>query len=56
MFTAVVEPTFGGAVTLTYRLDLGLTTVEPEDFGVSDLALDAFGLVGLMGPIWLERW
>ena len=50
VFTAVVEPTFGGAVTLTYRLVGDATTAEPEDFGVSDFAaLDAFGLGGLDG-------
>ena len=47
VFTAVVEPTFGGAVTLTYRLVGDATTAEPEDFGVSEFVdLDQFELDG----------
>ena len=47
VFTAVVEPTFGGAVTLTYRLVGDATTAEPEDFGVSEfVGLDQFELDG----------
>ena len=47
VFTAVVEPTFGGAVTLTYRLVGDATTAEPEDFGVSKFVdLDQFELDG----------
>ena len=50
VFTVSVHPTPGEVVTLTYKLDLGDTTAEPEDFGVSDFAaLDAFGLGGLDG-------
>ena len=54
VFTVSVHPTPGEVVTLTYKLDLGDTTAEPEDFGVSDFAaLDAFGLDGtdLVGTV-----
>ena len=43
-------------VTLTYRLDRGETTAEPQDFdaGVSDFAgLSRFGLIV---AIWSEPW
>ena len=45
VFTVVLEPAFGEEVTLSYEVDLGVTTVEPEDFVTDFLGQPGWGTV-----------